>query len=304
MVEQNHYHQLFLKLSKALNMKKLLIVCFILLAVVFTPNGSANAQVLDGIYEKENVPSRRPAPYKFLRESDVMWKKRIWRVVDFREKMNHKLYYPTTRIGDRMSLIDLLLWGINTEGLTAYGVGDDRFTQPITRSQIDEAFGAVEETLEYADENGNMIETKIKNDIVSSEVKQLLIKEDWFFDKQHSMLEVRIVGICPVRFYVKDDETSIDGDAEIRKRQVFWIYFPEARRILANHEVFNEYNDSERRTFDDIFFKRFFNSFIVRETNVFDDRGVADYSLGIQTLLEGEKIKKRIADLEQDLWEY
>lgn len=285
-------------------MKKLLIVSFILFAFVFVSETNVNAQVLDGIYEKENVPSRRPAPYKFLRESDVMWQKRIWRVIDYREKINHKLYYPTTRIGDRMSLIDLLLWGINTEGLTAYGTDDDRFTQPITRTQIEEAFGATEQTIEYQDENGNMVSQKIKNEIVSSDIKQLLLKEDWYFDKQHSMMEVRIIGICPIRFYTKDDEMGVDGEAEIRKSPVFWIYFPEARRILANHEVFNEYNDSERRTFDDIFFKRFFNSFIIRETNVYDDRGIQDYSLGIQTLLEAEKIKKKIADIEQDLWEY
>lgn len=304
MVELNNYHQLFLKLSKSEIMKKILVISFILFAFVFIPETNVQAQVLDGIYEKENIPSRRPAPYKFLRESDVMWQKRVWRVIDYREKINHKLYYPTTRIGDRMSLIDLLLWGINTEGLTAYGTDDDRFTQPITRAQIDEAFGAVEETIEYADENGNMVQTKIKNEIVSSDVKQLIVKEDWFFDKQHSMMEVRIIGVCPVRFYTKEDEMSVDEEAEIRKSPVFWIYFPEARRILANHEIFNANNDSERRTFDDIFFKRFFNSIIVRETNVYDDRGIQDYSLGIQTLLEAEKIKKKISDIEQDLWEY
>lgn len=285
-------------------MKKILVVAIILCAFVFTPNTKVQAQVLDGIVEKENVPSRRPAPYKFLRESDVMWKKRIWRVIDYREKINHKLYYPTERIGDRMSLIDLLLWGINTEGLTAYATDDDRFTQPITKAQIEENFGAVEQTITYEDENGNEVSQTITPDIVSSEVKQLLLKEDWFFDRQHSMMEVRIIGMCPVRFYSNQDDTGVDGEAEIRKSQVFWIYFPEARRILANHEVFNEFNDSERRTFDDIFFKRYFNSFIVQETNVYDDRGIADYSLGIQTLLEADKIKKRISDQEQDLWEY
>ncbi len=284
-------------------MKNIVIVSFILLAFVLAPVANVQAQVLDGIYEKENVPSRRPAPYKFLRESDVMWQKRIWRVIDYREKINHKLYYPTTRIGDRMSLIDLFLWGINTEGLTAYSADDDRFTQPITRTQIDEQFGATPQPISYTDENGNEVTQEITNEIVSSEVKQMILKEDWFFDKQYSTLEVRIIGMCPIRFYTKDD-TGIDGDAELRKSQVFWIYFPEARRILANHEVFNEHNDAERRTFDDIFFKRYFNSIIVRETNVYDDRGVADYSLGIQTLLEGEKIKTKISNLEQDLWEY
>lgn len=279
-------------------MKKIISVALILCTV-----GVINAQVLDGIYERENIPSRRPASYKALRESDVMWQKRIWRVIDLREKINHKLYYPTTPIGTRMSLIDLFLWGIETEGLTAYGTDDDRFTQPITRTQIDEKFGAVEKPITFVDENGNETTKNIKGERITSEVKQLILKEEWFFDRQHSMMEVRIIGICPVRFYV-NQEMAEQGNVEIRKAQVFWIYFPEARRILANHEVFNEHSDSERRTFDDIFFKRFFSSVIVKESNVYDDRGLAEYSLGLQTLLEADKIKKAISDIEQDLWEY
>jgi hypothetical protein len=84
----------------------------------------------------------------------------------------------------------------------------------------------------------------------------------------------------------------------------FGIYFPEVRRILADHEVFNNNNDAERRTFDDIFFKRYFNSFIVKVSNVYDDRSIQEYSLGIQSLLEAEALKKQITDYEQDLWEY
>lgn len=285
-------------------MKKFLIVPLILVLFAFTNEQEAKAQVLDGIYAKEHVPSRKPIPYSFLREADVMWSKRIWRIIDLREKINHPLYYPTSRIGDRMSLIDLFLWGINTEGLTAYSKADDRFTQPITRSQIDVEFGAVEQILTYTDENGNEVTEKYTPEINSSEIKQYILKEDWFFDRQASIMDVRIIGICPVRFYTADEEASIDGELEVRKSKVFWIYFPEARRILANHEVFNRFNDAERRTFDDIFFKRKFNSYIVAETNVHDDRQIQEYTLGVQSLLESKRIKKEIVDYEQDLWEY
>jgi len=265
----------------------------------------ADAQVLDGIYVKEHVPARKPVPYKFLREGDVMWTKRIWRVIDLREKINHTLYYPKTKIGDRMSLIDLIIWGINTEGITPYSKDDDRFSQPITRAQIDVEFGAVEKPITYTDESGNEVTKNVKEEMNTSEIQQYWLKEDWFFDRQHSIMDVRIVGICPVRFFTREDQAGAEGEeAEVRISQVFWIYFPEARRILANHEVFNEFNDAERRTFDDIFFKRMFNSYIFRETNVHDDRQISRYSIGLQSLLEGESIKKKITDYEQDLWNY
>ncbi len=285
---------------KLIHMKQYILISVIFASLFLTANIKSDAQVLDGIYVKEHVPARKPIPYKYLREADVMWSKRIWRVIDLREKINQPLYYPTTRIGDRLSLIDLLIWGVETEGLTPYATDDDRFTQPIGVTQIDAAFGAGQRTSTYTDENGNEVETIITEERNTSEVKQYIIKEDWFFDKQYSIMDVRIIGMCPVRFYVKDDMP----DAETRHSLVFWIYFPEARRILANHEVFNEYNDAERNSFDDLFFKRKFNSFITRETNVHDDRGIREYTIGEESILEGNKIKKKITDYEQDLWNY
>jgi len=282
-------------------MKKLFLIPILLFGLLFTSN-KTEAQVLDDIYVKEHVPSRRPVPYKFLREADAMYKKRVWRVIDLREKINLNLYYPTERIGDRMSLIDLLLWGIPNEGITAYSVDDDRFTQPLSRTQVEANLGAGDETVTYQDENGDEQTQTVHKDVTSSEVKQYWLKEDWFFDRQYSTMDVRIIGICPIRFYVKGDDGE-DG-AEVRKSMAFWIYFPEVRRILANHEVFNNGNDAERRTFDDVFFKRWFNSYIIKISNVYDDRSVSDYSLGIQSLLEAEKLKKQLADYEQDLWEY
>ena len=282
-------------------MKKLFLVPVLLLGM-FLGNNTVAQVVLDDIYAPDHVPNRKPIPYAYLREADAMYKKRVWRVIDLREKINLNLYYPTSPIKDRMSLIDLLLNGIANEGVTAYNTDDDRFTQPMSRTQIDNVFDAVEKSQNYTDENGDEQTVMIKGEINSSEVKQYWLKEDWFFDRKHSTMNVRILGICPIRFYVKDGDEG--EDAEMRKTYTFWIYFPEVRRILADHEVFNNNNDAERRTFDDIFFKRYFNSFIVKVSNVYDDRSIQEYSLGIQSLLEAEALKKQITDYEKDLWEY
>ena len=282
-------------------MKKLFLVPVLLLGM-FLGNNTVAQVILDDIYVPDHIPNRKPIPYAHLREADAMYKKRVWRVIDLREKINLNLYYPTSPIKDRMSLIDLLLNGIANEGVTAYNTDDDRFTQPMSRTQIDNVFDAVEKPQTYTDENGDEQTVMIKGEITSSEVKQYWLKEDWFFDRKHSTMNVRILGICPIRFYIKDSD---DGeDAEARKTMAFWIYFPEVRRILADHEVFNNNNDAERRTFDDVFFKRYFHSFIVKVSNVYDDRGIQEYSLGIQSLLEAEALKKQITDYEQDLWEY
>ncbi len=284
-------------------MKKLTVVVIIILSFFI----SGYSQVLDGTYEKENVPSRRPIPYQNIREADVMWAKKIWRIIDLREKINHPLYYPTAPDGgfdSRMSLIDLLLWGIKNEGLTAYGTDDpyNEFKLPITEEQINEKFGAVDRVAMIEDlETGELVETVIKGERKTYEVKEYLVKEGWFFDKQRSIMDVRILGLCPIRHYYKEDDTDQDN---VQKKQLFWVYFPETRRIFANHEVFNPHNDAERKTFDDIFFKRLFSSHITREANRFNNRDISQYTIGIKSIIEGEEIKKKIFQIEHDLWEY
>ncbi len=279
-------------------MKKLLLFIFVLGTTM-----GMNAQVNDGVYEKEHVPSRKPVPYPFLREADVMLSKKIVRTLPLREKLNHPLYYPTEQMGTRMSLTNLIMYGVSNEGLTAYdAMVDDKFTVPLTKAQINQNFGAGMDTVTILNEQTGIEEkTPIERPAVLSEVKRYLMKEEWFFDRQRSVLEVRIIGLTGIReFYRKEDVEK----EEVLLKKVFMVYFPEARRLFANHEVFNEKNDAERRTFDDIFFKRKFSSFVTQESNVYDDRGINEYKVGLQALLEAENVKYWIFNFEHDLWEF
>lgn len=281
-------------------MKKIFFISIFCFSLFWFNANTVTAQVNDGIYEKEHVPSRKRVNYSYLREADVMWKKRIWRIIDLREKINHPLYFPTQKLGDRMSLMQLFLWGITNEGLTVYSTDDDNFSAPMTRKQVEIQMGAVNDTIPIMNDAGEEEMQIIAGEIHTSEIKQFMLKEEWYFDRQLSVMKVRIIGISPIRFYIKDDDVS----KAIRKTPVFWVYFPEVRRILANHAAFNPQNDAERRTFDDIFEKRYFNSFIVKESNVYNDRPISSYALGVEALLEANRIKDKLFKAEQDLWEY
>ncbi|MDA3865517.1 MAG: gliding motility protein GldN [Salinivirgaceae bacterium] len=281
-------------------MRRILLFSFVLaLAAILLPVQETSAQVMEGIYAKEHVPSRRPVPYAHLREADVMWKKRVWRCIDFRQKMNFHFYFPTERINERMNLTNLLVYGQTHEGVVLYDADeDDRFTSIMTTSEIEERFGAGMKEFKYVDDQGNEIVEERMQDIDYSQVKQVWVKEEWFFDRQRSKLEVRILGLMPIRFY-EDENTG-----ELKMGRTFWAYFPAVRPILANHEVFNRFNDAKRKTYDDIFFKRFFDSYIVQESNIYEDREVADYRQGRLALWEAEDIKSRMFNYEQDLWSY
>jgi gliding motility associated protien GldN len=258
-----------------------------------------NAQkILDKPWIKENTPTRRVVPYTHVREADVMWHRRIWREIDLREKINHPLYYPTIPINDRKSLFDVIKYAVVEEKtLTAYDPVDDEFTVPLT---VAEAIGKMGDslTIMIEDEYGDPSIPQITyNEVESDAIVKYRLKEDWFFDNERSIMDVRILGICP--YMIATDE---NGNYKGIK-PIFWIYFPEARYVFANYDVFNRQNDAERRTFEDIFWKRLFNSYILKRSNVYD-RSSIDYLTGIDLLLEADRIKEDIFNMEHDLWHF
>ena len=266
------------------------------------------SSVLDGIYEREHVPARKPVAYHHLREADVMWKKKIWRILNLKEKINHPLYFPTTPMDNRYCLTDLIILAAQ-QGMEVYGIDDDEFTTPLSEGDFSSNLGASLDTNYVEDlESGEIIPTITQDPVKPDQIKRYIMKEVWFFDKQRSKLEVRILGLCPIRRFVNDDiaeaMSAEGGEEQLSTAKVCWVYFPAFRPWLAKNEVFNPNNDAERRTYDDIFFKRHFSSYIVQETNVYDNRRINEYEKGQDALLEGEKIKEFIFKVEHDLWEF
>ncbi len=267
--------------------------------------------VNDGVYEKETIKQRIPIPYPHLREADMMWTRRMWRILDLRERMNHPLYFPTSRMYDRSSLVQRLMDAIKYNEINAYDPDvDDEFSSLISYDQILtklEAKDTEKPDISPTTENDTTI--IISGSINWAEIRELEIKEEWFFDKQHSTMQVRILGICPIRVYTRfaqgqeDDDLSMGGD--LLKMRLFWVYYPHARSVLANTAVFSDFNDAQRNSFDDIFFKRRFSSYIVQESNVFNNRRVSEYTFGgIPNMQESERIRSELFTFEHDLWEY
>ena len=306
-------------------MKNLICILSFLLAISINaqlPGSGVSLQsnVLDGVYIQEHIPTKRVVQYTHLREADVMWAKRIWRVIDLSEKMNHKLYYPLTKLTDRMCLFEVIKYGALEEGaITVYKPEDDRFSFPLKptngninspdyKFELDKMFSKEikiplrdQETGEQlTDENGiplfnDTIEFYESKDIIKYE-----IKEDWFFDKQRSVLDVRIIGISPIVYLTEDNNGK---DEIIGLKNIFWLYFPECRYTFQNFYVYNPHNDSQKMSFDDLFWKREFSSTIKKESNVFD-RTISPNNNGLDALLESERIKGEMFTFEHDLWHF
>jgi len=127
----------------------------------------------------------------------------------------------------------------------------------------------------------------------SKDIVRYNIKEDWFFDKERSVLDQRIIAIAPV---VLDKSNN-------SYRELFWLYFPECRFVFNNYYVYNTKNDSQWMSFDDFFWKRLFSSTIYKQSDVFD-RKIEEYRYGIDALVESQKIIEDIRNFENDLWHF
>jgi gliding motility associated protien GldN len=274
-----------------------------LLSAGLTASVNTSAQtVLDGAYIKEHTKTQRVVPYSHLREADIMWARRVWRTVDLREKLNHPLYYPIEPINDRKSLFDVIKQGLLVDGsITAYDAGplltDDEFRKPLLAGELKDIFTRVDTVYTEDLNSGEMIPTIQEVTLESRDIKMYKIKEDWIFDKQRSSMDIRILGLAPMR-EVRGEDGEVRGYAPI-----FWLYYPELRYVLVNWDVFNRENDAERRSFESIFWKRQFASYITKWSNVYD-RQLSDYKTGIDGLLEGEEIKQALFEFEHDLWNF
>jgi gliding motility associated protien GldN len=268
---------------------------------------SAHAQSPSGVRSPTPSPCdmtriARPFPMEttYVREADMMWSKRIWRVVDLREKLNQPLYYPIEPTVCMRSLFDVLKSAILNKELKAYSnpVFDDEFTREMSQDEVSQLLVSWDSTHQTEDVNnpGQYITVPVKSEINAGSICQYWIKEDWFFDRQRSVMEARIIGICPLI-----QKLSESGEA-VGVKPLFWIYFPEARPFLARAASFNSRNDSERMSYDELFVKRKFASYVYKESNVYN-RSIAEYKKGADILLESESIKEEVFQYESDLWQ-
>ncbi len=254
------------------------------------------------VYQKENIPFKKPIPYAPVREADVVFEKIVWRMIDLREKQNLPLYYPTAPIGSRVNLVNLLLKGVENGEITPYNPNDDynEFSSKISLAEVHQYLGAKIDTIDVPDENGNLVRKITNQPPRTDEVKRFLVKEKIFFDKRHSVLNRMVVGICPIRLYSRDG--SDDGALDMMK--TMWVYMPQARNVLARHPVFNRFNDAQNISFDDFFMQCRYSGHIYQIANVYNNRSIQEYATGLDALYEAQRIENEIFDWEQDLWEY
>ncbi|MBK7936722.1 MAG: gliding motility protein GldN [Lewinellaceae bacterium] len=248
---------------------------------------------LDDVVKKDIMAERRVLAYQPIRESDIFWEKRVWRIIDVREKMNLPFAYPEEPffklLSDAATKGDLPVYAID---------GTDKFNKRMSTDDVLSMLSKTDTVVTFDPETYEEKVQIVRNDINWEDVKRFRLKEIWFFDKETSTLQVRILGIAPL-IDVKDNE----GNFRFEK-PMFWVYYPQARELFARHRVFTMGgNTNATISWEDLFEMRYFASYIYKESNVYD-RKLEEYLTGVDLLMESEKIKNEIFNFEHDLWQY
>ncbi|MBF4518697.1 gliding motility protein GldN [Flavobacterium sp. ANB] len=282
----------------------------------------------------------KPLAYGYIDDRDVLMGKTTWEIIDLNEKINFPLYFPvdTANIGsDRRSLYDVLTKGIRSGRITEV-YSDSYFNTKKSLKDIQGSLSRVDTTdagreliNQYPDDYRTHVVKKkkivgtgkkksvsyveetvgptrtipaeyiLKQDLTAADVSEYKIKGYWYFDKRQSELKYRLLGICPVT----PDVYTMNAD-EKDYIELFWVFFPNAREVLHEAKAFNDINSAKPISFDQILNSRHFNSIIYKEENMYGDREIKDYmkSNAQNQLLESERVKEKIRNFEEDMWNY
>lgn len=292
-------------------MKKVL---FSILAVAAFAIGTNAQSIIDAeegrnpndFYQQGIVVGKRAMPYPTLRESDIVWKMAIWRQIDLNENFNQFFYYPIEQGKNeqgRINLVNLIMTSAANGDFDVYEDDDMKVPQEWSKAltnlqgkQLKVRYG---EEDEFGDQE--VFNDTIPVDFDPATARLIKLKEYWYVDKQDTRQKVRITGMS-FRF---TKELLRSGVSEEVNEWTFWVPMDDmrVRQVLVNANAYDANNDVAERSYDDIFIQRYFDSYITRESNVYN-RQISDYLTGEDAIYESQLIEDKIFDIENDMWEY
>jgi len=256
----------------------------------------------ENAFDKSSLTQRTPLPYEHLRWDDALFAEKVWRELDLREKMNKVFQYEAVDDNGSQIFMDILMKAVLSGEVTAFS--DERFTTPLALNEVQLlTAGSMDTVAQTNVTDPSLIERYVvtRTSFDSKSVLKIRLKEEWVFDRESSRMFCRILGICPLK-----TQYAPNGK-ERGVPPMFWIYYPDIRATFTRYEVYNPKNMGQSRmTWEELFESRMFSSYVIKST--MDNPGNKNIKAYIKdpilALLEGDNIKEKMFNFEQDLWSY
>jgi len=267
-------------------------------------NAMSPEEIGDESIERIYAKADGPMPYEYVNDRDVIFQKTVWEVIPLDQRQNLVYYFPLEETIDRKPLFNVLKDAVMNKKITKV-YQDDNFKYKLNPKDLEDKFYRIDTLPEGVDQY--ILEGKIDPQYIDrielrpTDVKEYRVKGMWYLDRNAGELKYRLLAIAPV---VTDIATK--GEDFEQAVPMFWIFFPDAREILYNTDSYNEKNSAMTMNYDYLFNARKFTGTIYKTDNVYGDRNISEYVQGnaMMQLLEAERIKESIRDLEDDLWNY
>tara|TARA_Y100000766_G_scaffold92764_1_gene79135 strand:+ start:929 stop:1786 length:858 start_codon:yes stop_codon:yes gene_type:complete len=285
-------------------MKRLsfLILSFFVFVSSYSQSNLLNAKKPSQIGNEILKSKKKSIEYPEIDDTDVLWSKVVYEFVDLNEKLNFQLLFPVN--DEQYTSTRKSLWKIireNVENGNIDEVFDVRNDNFLSSNRIT----GTDKIKDFYGSKYTPGDSRPQTYATSSDITGYKIKGVWFFDKKHSEMKYRLLGIQPVGRNLKESG---------KEQGYFWIWYPSLRDILSNHMVFNDKNNNNRISFDDLLVNRRFSSYIYKYDNVYGDRTIRDYirqrngesnrQYQLRLIMESERVKKEILDFDVDMWGY
>lgn len=259
-----------------------------------------------------------PLKYGYIEDKDILRSMVVWEIIDLNEKLNQPFYQNTDGlVSSNKSLYQILLDGVN-DGSIKEVYDDEMFTRKLDLEEIKRRtrFEVVSDAYVERINAGEQISEEEKKQYIdvyetnTDNVKMLKIKGMWYIDRRDGQMKYRLLGIAAMG---QDPSTKalrgpngepLSEDNELI--DLFWVFYPSARELLANSVVFNGKNLSSDISFDDVLNARRFSSIIYKSGNGYGTGVIKDYipNDADGQLEESERIREQILEMENDMWNY
>ncbi|GEN69072.1 MULTISPECIES: gliding motility protein GldN [Chryseobacterium] len=262
----------------------------------------------------------KPLEYGFVEDKDILKSMFVWEIIDMNDKINQPFYYdnPDGLLSTPTRSLYKLLLDAALSGKIEQVYNDENFVDKLTPEAIKKRLVNVkisDAAIDILNSGRQLTEQEKKEytDIIETttdKVKVLKIMGMWFIDKRDGQMKYRPLGIAAmgpdpaVQGVIGPDGKPLASNDELI--DLFWIFYPNARDILANNYVFNRKNSSADLSFDDIINARRFSSVIYKSSAGLGDGTIKDYIPrdADDQLDESDRIKTQILEMENDMWNY